>query len=94
MSTPPPPPPPRGDASERQEWRHALLVFGPAIAVAFLLERVLRTATDLAARQALAASVVAGIVIAVVLERVLRKGKASDVGGGTSDGRTKGGTRH
>ena len=71
----PPPPPPRDESSERQEWRHALLVFGPAIAVAFLLERVLRTATDLTGRQALAASVLAGIVIAVVLERVLRKGR-------------------
>ena len=79
-SPPPPPPPLPDDRAERHEWRRALLTFAPAIAVAFLLERVLRAVTDWPPRQALAASVVAGIAIAVVLERVVRRARTS--GGG------------
>jgi hypothetical protein len=56
---------------EEGEWRDALLAFGPAILVAFVLDWALTTRAGWPSRRALAASVAFGIVLAVLLQRAL-----------------------
>jgi hypothetical protein len=63
--TPPPP--------DRPEWRTALLTFGPAIVVAFLLEGVLSARLGWSPRRALLTSLGVGIAIALLLQRVLAR---------------------
>jgi hypothetical protein len=65
---PPPKPPP-----EDGEWRDALLAFGPAILVAFVLDWALTTRAGWPSRQALLASVGFGIVLALMLQRALAR---------------------
>ena len=65
--------PPERPPAERREWREALLTFGPAIAVAFALERALTAVWGWSPRRALWTSVAVGIVLALVLQRALRR---------------------
>lgn len=66
-------PGPRKSPGERREWRDALLTFGPAIVVAFVLEWTLRTQWGWTPRQALWTSVAVGIGLALVLQRATRR---------------------
>ena len=69
LSSPPPDAPP----PDRREWREALLTFGPAIVVAFVLEWALTTHGGWASRRALATSIVVGIALALVLQRLIQR---------------------
>jgi hypothetical protein len=64
--TPKPPP-------EEGEWRDALLTFGPAVLVAFVLDWALTTRAGWPSRRALAASAVFGVVLALMLQRALAR---------------------
>lgn len=57
--------------AEESEWRGALLTYVPAVALAFVVNWALGSHTDWAPRRALVASIVVGIALAIVLERVL-----------------------
>jgi hypothetical protein len=72
----PVPPPPRDHPSEAREGRDALMTFAPAILVAFVLNWALVARAGWPERRALGASVVFGIVLALVLQRVIaRRGR-------------------
>jgi hypothetical protein len=72
----PAPPPPRDRPSEAHEGRDALMTFVPAILVAFVLNWALVARAGWPERRALVASVVFGIVLALVLQRVIaRRGR-------------------
>jgi hypothetical protein len=66
-------PPPRGTPPERPELRDTLLTFGPAIVVAFVLEWSLVNSAGWSPRQALVTAIIVGIVIAVLVQRSLRR---------------------
>ena len=68
-----PPPPPRRGPSEEHETRDALLSFGPAVLVAFVLEWALRTNAGWPDRRALVTSILVGIALALVLQRALAR---------------------
>jgi putative flippase GtrA len=65
--TPTPPP------SERRERRDALLTFGPAVLVAFVLDWALTTLRGWPDGRALAASAAVGIVVALLVQRSLAR---------------------
>jgi membrane-associated phospholipid phosphatase len=69
----PAPPPPPDRPPEEGEWRDALLAFGPAILVAFVLDWALATRAGWPSRHALAASVAVGVALAVLLQRALAR---------------------
>ena len=70
----PPSPPPTGEPPrERPEWREALLTFGPAILIAIALKWALTTQGGWAPRRALWTSIVVGIVLALVLQRLIQR---------------------
>ncbi len=71
MPLPPPPPPPR--PSEAHEGRDALMTFAPAILCAFIHDWALTARAGWPERRALGASVVFGIVLALVLQRVIAR---------------------
>ena len=66
-------PPPEHPSDERTEWRAALLAYGPAVVVAFLLEMVLSDRLGWSGRRAMVTSILVGILLAVVLQRVLER---------------------
>ena len=68
-----PPPPPPKLPPEQGEWRDALLAFGPAVLVAFVLDWALVERAGWPTRRALAASVAFGIVLAILLQRALAR---------------------
>jgi hypothetical protein len=59
--------------SEEGEWRDTLLTFAPAILVAFVLNWALVTRVGWTSRRALVASIVVGIVLALLLQRALAR---------------------
>jgi hypothetical protein len=65
----PPPTSPR----ESDEWRDALLAFGPAILVAFVLDWALTARAGWPPRRALVASIGLGVLLAVLLQRALAR---------------------
>lgn len=67
------PPPPRVPPEPPSEWRDALLTYAPAVLVAFVLEWVLTTRSGWEPRRALIASVLFGIVVALLLQRSLAR---------------------
>ncbi len=71
MSPTPPPPPER--PPESGETRDALLTFAPAILVAFVLNWTLVAQRGWPSRRALVASVVVGIVVALLLQRAVAR---------------------
>ena len=69
-------PPPHGTPPEnpdRRELRDALLTFGPAILAAFVLRWALVENVGWAPRRALLASIAVGIVLALTLQRAIRR---------------------
>ncbi len=70
-----PPSPTRGTPPERPEWRDTLLTFGPAIVVAFVLEWSLNTIAGWPPRRALWTAVAVGIVIALLVQRAIRRSR-------------------
>ena len=66
-------PPPPQLPPERGEGRDALLAFGPAILVAFVLDWALTTRAGWPSRRALVASIAFGIVLALMLQRALAR---------------------
>jgi hypothetical protein len=63
--------------AERREWREALLTYGPAILLAFVLDWALATYGGWAPRRALLTSIGVGIAAALVLQWLLnRRGRA------------------
>ncbi len=62
--------PPDQPSPESNEWREALATYVPAILVAFVLYWALTTQFGVDPRRALLASIGAGIVLAIVLQRV------------------------
>ena len=72
----PAPPPPPDRPPEQHERRDALLTFGPAVLVAFVLDWALVARAGWPERQALLTSVGVGIVLALLLQRALaRRGR-------------------
>jgi hypothetical protein len=69
----PPSPPPPHRPSEEHETRDALLAFGPAVLVAFVLEWALRTNAGWTDRRALVTSILVGIALALILQRALAR---------------------
>lgn len=61
------------NAGEKRELREAALTFLPAVAVAFVLRWTLVTSAGWTPRRALIASVALGIVLALLLQRALRR---------------------
>jgi len=62
-----------GPSTEHGEWRAALLTYGPAILVAFILDWTLTTQLDWTPRRALLTSIGVGIALALILQRVLHR---------------------
>ncbi|MGZ8376418.1 MAG: hypothetical protein ACXWZS_03005 [Gemmatirosa sp.] len=69
----PTPPPPPDRPPETGEVRDALLTFVPAIVVAFVLNWTLVAQRGWPSRRALVASVVVGIVVALLLQRAVAR---------------------
>jgi hypothetical protein len=69
---PAPIPPPRRP-SEEHETRDAVLAFGPAVLVAFVLEWALRTNAGWSSRRALVTSILVGIALALIVQRALAR---------------------
>ena len=69
----PSPPPPPDRPPESGEARDALLTYAPAILVAFVLNWALTAQRGWPSRRALVASVVVGIVVALLLQRALAR---------------------
>ena len=69
----PAPPPPSDRPSERHEQRDALLTFGPAVLVAFVLDWALVARAGWSDRRALLTSIVVGIVLALLLQRAVAR---------------------
>ena len=73
---PPAPPPPSDRPSEQHEGRDALLTFGPAVLIAFVLDWALVARAGWPERRALLTSIGIGIVLALLLQRALaRRGR-------------------
>jgi hypothetical protein len=72
-----PTPPPRDDralnAGEKRELREAVLTFAPAVLVAFVLRWALVTNAGWTPRRALVWSIGVGIVVALLLQRAVRR---------------------
>ena len=74
MSTPPPTHDDKGlSPGEKRELRDAVLTFVPASLVAFVLRWALVTNAGWTPRRALVTSIVVGIVLALLVQRALRR---------------------
>ena len=60
-------------SEEAGEGREALLVFVPAVLVAFAVNWALESFAGWASRRALITSIVVGIVLALILQRTVRR---------------------
>lgn len=65
--------PPGRPPTEGGEWREALLTYGPAILLAFVLNWAFATQLGWTPRRALLTSIGVGIALALVLQRLLHR---------------------
>lgn len=64
---------PDDSSEEKAEIREALLVFVPAVLVAVVVNWALETFAGYASRRALITSILVGIVLALILQRAVKR---------------------